>query len=67
MSMVVTPRSHAALRIAIDCRSRVEQVTENMKALDVYEKMKQDTSIKERMDDILANAPADADLFGRWQ
>lgn len=46
--------------------SRPEQVTENMKALDVYEKMKADPSIKKKMDEVLDNAPAATELFGRW-
>lgn len=59
--------SNEKVSAVITGASRPQQVTENMKALDIYEKMKQDPSIKKRMDDILANAPADADLFGRWE
>lgn len=59
--------SNEKVSAVITGASRPQQVTENMKALDIYETMKQDPSIKERMDDILANAPADADLFGRWK
>jgi voltage-dependent potassium channel beta subunit len=46
--------------------SRPEQVTENMKALDVYEKMKKDPSVKQKVDEILDNTPAEEPLFGRW-
>jgi voltage-dependent potassium channel beta subunit len=46
--------------------SRPEQVTENMKALDVYDKMKRDPSIKEKMEEILNNMPPEEPLFDRW-
>lgn len=46
--------------------SRPEQVTENMKALDVYTQMKKDPSIKKKVDEILDNAPAEEPLFNRW-
>ncbi|KAK5467047.1 hypothetical protein LTS15_000017 [Exophiala xenobiotica] len=46
--------------------SRPEQVTENMKALDVYNKLLEDPSIGKQMEEILANKPADVELFGRW-
>jgi voltage-dependent potassium channel beta subunit len=46
--------------------SRPQQVTENMKALDVYDQIKNDPSIKQKIDEILDNTPAEEDLFGRW-
>lgn len=46
--------------------SRPEQVTENMKALDVYRKMKKDPTILERIEQIAGNKPGPEELFNRW-
>jgi voltage-dependent potassium channel beta subunit len=46
--------------------SRPEQVTENMKALDIYRRMKKDATISEKVEAILGNKPAGTELFGRW-
>ncbi|KAL1965017.1 hypothetical protein VTN77DRAFT_6217 [Rasamsonia byssochlamydoides] len=46
--------------------SRPEQVAENMKALDVYERIKNDAQILDRIEKILDNKPAETDLYGRW-
>ena len=41
-------------------------VTENMKALDVYRRMKKDATIFEKVEALLGNKPARTELFGRW-
>lgn len=46
--------------------SRPEQVNENMRALHVYEKIKEKPDILLRVDTILNNKPEQVKLFGRW-
>ncbi|OIW34616.1 voltage-gated potassium channel beta-2 subunit [Coniochaeta ligniaria NRRL 30616] len=58
--------SNEQVSTVITGASRPEQVTENMKALDIYDIMKKDPSIKEKMDKILDNTPEAEELFGRW-
>ncbi|KAL2800155.1 NADP-dependent oxidoreductase domain-containing protein [Aspergillus keveii] len=46
--------------------SRPAQVTENMKALDVYKKIKGMPDVVGRIEEILGNRPAEPELWGRW-
>jgi aryl-alcohol dehydrogenase-like predicted oxidoreductase len=46
--------------------SRPAQVTENMKALDVYRKIKGMPDVIGRIEEILGNRPAEPELWGRW-
>lgn len=46
--------------------SRPSQVAENMKALEVYNKIKGDAAMLARINQILDNKPAEVELFGRW-
>jgi aryl-alcohol dehydrogenase-like predicted oxidoreductase len=46
--------------------SRPAQVTENMKALDVYKKIKGMPDVVGRIEQILGNRPAEPELWGRW-
>ncbi|KAL3428819.1 NADP-dependent oxidoreductase domain-containing protein [Aspergillus tetrazonus] len=46
--------------------SRPAQVMENMKALDVYQKIKGMPDVIGRIEEILGNRPAEPELWGRW-
>jgi aryl-alcohol dehydrogenase-like predicted oxidoreductase len=46
--------------------SRPQQVAENMKALAVFETIKKNAQILDRIEKILDNKPAERDLFDRW-
>ncbi|KAK1143763.1 hypothetical protein N8T08_006164 [Aspergillus melleus] len=46
--------------------SRPQQVVENMKAVDVYVKLRERAEIRERIESILGNKPVQPDLYGRW-
>lgn len=54
------------ISIVITGASRPEQVTENMKALDVYGQMKKDTSIKQRVDEIGGRVSLMVSRGGWW-
>lgn len=46
--------------------SRPQQVSENMKSLDVYARLKDDSKTRTEIEHILDNRPAPPELFGRW-
>jgi aryl-alcohol dehydrogenase-like predicted oxidoreductase len=46
--------------------SRPEQVTENMKAVDIYKRIKDDVQVLGRIDEIFENKPEEWPLWGRW-
>lgn len=58
--------TNEAVSTVITGASRPEQVTENMKALDIYVKLKSAPEIRERIEEILGNKPISDELFGRW-
>lgn len=58
--------TNEAVSTVITGASRPEQVTQNMKALDVYEKLKSAPEFREKIEKILDNKPVSEDLFGRW-
>lgn len=58
--------SNENISTVITGASRPEQVAENMKSLEVYDKLKADPSVLAKVEEILANKPAGPELFGRW-
>lgn len=59
--------SNETVSTVITGASRPAQVTENMKALEVYIKIKSIPGLIGRVEDILGNRPADPNLWGRWK
>ena len=58
--------SNESVSSVITGASKPHQVTENMKALDVYMKIKADTGLQQKIEEILGNKPDEMELFGRW-
>ncbi|CAL5873881.1 uncharacterized protein PFLUO_LOCUS8164 [Penicillium psychrofluorescens] len=58
--------SNEQVSTVITGASRPEQVKENMKALDVYEQLKNNPALQSRIEKVLDNKPAGEELFNRW-